>query len=83
MGVIHCSREAIRLMKKADQDAHIVNMCSIQGHRVYVVPGLWFNVYSATKHAVRGISETLTKELLGGKIRVTVSMNLTNLIALI
>ncbi|CAB0036095.1 unnamed protein product [Trichogramma brassicae] len=43
----------------------------IQGHRVHTVPGLNFNVYSATKHAVTAITETLQKELLGGKIRVT------------
>ncbi|XP_023318767.1 uncharacterized protein LOC106657151 isoform X3 [Trichogramma pretiosum] len=71
LGLVHCSREAIRIMKDKDLEGHIVNMNSIQGHRVHTVPGLNFNVYSATKHAVTAITETLQKELLGGKIRVT------------
>lgn len=45
---------------------HIVNVSSVAGH--WVRPG--FGVYSATKHAVRVISEGLRQEC-AGKVRVT------------
>jgi len=51
------------------RSGHIVNVSSIAGHRVF--PGS--AVYSATKFAVRAISEGLRQELTGAtRIRVTV-----------
>ncbi|MGB3296462.1 MAG: SDR family NAD(P)-dependent oxidoreductase [Phormidesmis sp.] len=69
-----CTREAIRLM---DGEArlpsrgagHIVHISSMSGHRVPAITGL----YSATKFAVRSLSETLRQELraAGSPIRIT------------
>ena len=52
---------------EASGDGHIVNIGSVGGYEVY--PGA--GAYTATKHAVRAISQTLRLELLGKQIRVT------------
>jgi 3-hydroxy acid dehydrogenase/malonic semialdehyde reductase len=46
---------------------HIINIGSIAGREVYPTG----NVYCATKHAVRAISQSLRLDLLGTNIRVT------------
>ncbi|KAJ8668464.1 hypothetical protein QAD02_010127 [Eretmocerus hayati] len=68
MGILHCTRQALKLMKK-DQEGHIVNVNSNSGHRVPQSSG--FNIYAATKHAVTALNQSLINELAGGKIRVT------------
>ncbi|XP_014208550.1 farnesol dehydrogenase-like isoform X2 [Copidosoma floridanum] len=70
MGLLHCTRQALHLMKKNGHEAHIININSIVGHKV---PQLQIpvNVYPATKHAVTAISQTLVNELKGNNIRVT------------
>jgi NADP-dependent 3-hydroxy acid dehydrogenase YdfG len=52
---------------EASGSGHIVNIGSVGGYEVY--PGA--APYTATKHAVRAISQTLRLELLGKPIRVT------------
>lgn len=51
----------------AKNRGHIVNLGSIAGREVY--PG--GNVYSATKHAVHGFTQSLRLDLLGKNIRVS------------
>ena len=53
-----CTREAVQLMKPA-QKGHIVHISSMSGHRVPAITGM----YSATKFAVRSLTETLRREL--------------------
>lgn len=73
-----CTREAIRLMQPADSghadsghadSGHIVHISSLSGYRVPAIAG----VYSATKFAVRSLTETLRRELRaeGSHIRIT------------
>lgn len=71
MGLVLCSREAYQSMKKRSVDGHIVHINSIAGHRVVNFPKL--NIYSASKHAVTAITETMRNELrtAGTKIKVT------------
>ncbi|EFN79352.1 farnesol dehydrogenase [Harpegnathos saltator] len=71
MGLLECTRHAVRVMKAANVEGHIVNINSIQGHRLRQIQNMSFNVYAASKHAVTAITATLQQELLGGKIRVT------------
>lgn len=63
-----CTREAIRLMEPRAQ-GHIVHISSLSGHRVPAIAG----IYSATKFAVRSLTETLRRELraAGSPIRIT------------
>ena len=65
-GLLYISRYCLPYMKKRDT-AHIVNIGSVAGRWVY--PG--GNVYCATKHAVRAISEAMRMDLIGSPLRVT------------
>ena len=65
-GLLRMTRALLPLLEKS-VDAHIVNVGSIAGFETYVGGA----AYTASKHAVRAISQTLRKELLGRPIRVT------------
>lgn len=64
-----CTREALRDMRRRGDDGHVIHISSMAGHRV--PPGS--GVYSATKFAVRSLTEGLRKELreVGSDCRVT------------
>ncbi|MGD1899207.1 MAG: SDR family NAD(P)-dependent oxidoreductase [Phormidesmis sp.] len=63
-----CTREAVQLMRPA-QKGHIVQVSSMSGHRVPAITGL----YSATKFAVRSLTETLRRELRSQNSPIRVS----------
>jgi len=65
-GLLYVSRAVIPGMVKRGK-GHIVNVGSIAGLEVY--PG--GNVYCATKHAVRALSQGMRMDLLGTPLRVT------------
>lgn len=74
-GLLQCTREAFRLMKKSDDYGLIINMNSVYGHVIPFAPEL-FSIYAASKFAVTAITETLRQELVvagNRKIRITVS----------
>ncbi|XP_025204536.1 dehydrogenase/reductase SDR family member 11-like isoform X2 [Melanaphis sacchari] len=67
-----CSREAVRSMNSRNlEDAHIIHLSSNLAH--YVPSYGPFHFYSATKHAVRALTEGLRQELraLKSSIKVT------------
>ncbi|MFW6049728.1 MAG: SDR family NAD(P)-dependent oxidoreductase [Myxococcota bacterium] len=68
-GVIHGIRTFLPVLIDQDEEGHVVNTASIAGF--LSPPGI--GIYSATKHAVVSLSETLHLELLlrGAKPRVT------------
>ena len=72
-GVVHCTREGIRIMRKSNEHGIIINVGSIAGHSVYA--GLHIsNIYSPTKHGITAFSEVVRQELIVGgnhNIRVT------------
>jgi NADP-dependent 3-hydroxy acid dehydrogenase YdfG len=59
---------AVLPQMKAQGGGHVINIASIAGIKVFTPIG---TVYSATKHAVRAISEGLRIEAAADKIRVT------------
>jgi NADP-dependent 3-hydroxy acid dehydrogenase YdfG len=65
-GLLYITRELAPRMVDAES-GHIINVGSIAGIEVYPNG----NVYCATKHAVKAISEGLRKELYNKGIRVT------------
>jgi NADP-dependent 3-hydroxy acid dehydrogenase YdfG len=65
LGVISMTREVLPHMKKSGQ-GQILNIISTAGVEVYEHAP----VYTATKHAVRGFTESLKKELAGSGVRV-------------
>lgn len=65
-GLLYMSRYVSEQMKKRNE-GHILNVCSIAGHEAY--PG--GVVYTATKHAVKAITQATKKDLHGTNIRVS------------
>ncbi|MEO1790821.1 MAG: SDR family NAD(P)-dependent oxidoreductase [Cyanobacteria bacterium J06629_19] len=67
-----CTREAISLMKDSEGDdraGHIVHISSMSGHRVPSITGM----YSASKFAVRSLTETLRRELRSQQSPIRIS----------
>lgn len=65
-GLLYVTKAALVSMLKKNH-GHIINIGSIAGHGCYSAG----NVYCATKHAVRAISQSLRLDLLGTAIRVS------------
>lgn len=65
-GLLYVSRKVIPWMVNRGT-GHVVNIGSIAGHQVYPNG----NVYCATKHAVKALSEGLKMDLLGTGVRVS------------
>ncbi|WP_313893945.1 acetoin reductase [Psychrobacillus sp.] len=65
-GVIYGIQAAANQMKKQGTGGKIINACSIAGQQGFEMLG----VYSATKFAVKGLTQTAAKELAPFKINV-------------
>lgn len=65
-GLLNMSRAIIPMMVERNS-GHVVNIGSMAGRQVY--PG--GNVYNATKFAVRALTEGMSIDLLGTKVRVS------------
>jgi NADP+-dependent farnesol dehydrogenase len=73
-GLVHCAREAVRLIKKSEDYGMVININSILGHVNPFTPTATLNVYAPTKFAVTAVSEVLRQELIvqgNKKIRVS------------
>ena len=57
MGVIQTTRQVLPIMME-QRSGHIINMCSMAG----LIGTPTYTIYSATKHAVHGFSESLRRE---------------------
>jgi NADP-dependent 3-hydroxy acid dehydrogenase YdfG len=66
-GVLYGIAAALPYMKQ-QKTGHFINVSSVAGHKV----GPGFAVYSATKYAVRALSEGLRQEVKPYNIRTTV-----------
>lgn len=72
-GLVHCTREAFRLMQKSDDFGMIININSVLGHSIPFSTAR-LNLYPPTKYALTAVSEVLRQELVvqnNGKIRVS------------
>jgi len=65
-GLLNVSRRVLPLMVERNS-GHVVNIGSVAGHMVYPKG----NVYNATKFAVRALSEGMSLDLVGTKVRVS------------
>ncbi|MCW0213247.1 MAG: SDR family NAD(P)-dependent oxidoreductase, partial [Pseudonocardia sp.] len=66
-GVVHGITEFLPEMLDSGEDCHIVNTASMNG----IVPSAQSAMYSASKYAVVGLTETLHNELAGTRVGVT------------
>jgi len=64
-----CAQQAIEDMRKMGDRGHVVNICSMAGHRVPPQSGM----YSATKYAINSLTEGLRQELRTLKSHIRVS----------
>jgi meso-butanediol dehydrogenase/(S,S)-butanediol dehydrogenase/diacetyl reductase len=67
-GVFHCYRAAARHMLAQGRGGRIIGAASVAAHRA----GKWQSAYSASKFAVRGMSQSLAQEL--GEHGITVNV---------
>jgi NADP-dependent 3-hydroxy acid dehydrogenase YdfG len=65
-GTFYCSKLVVPKMKQNDE-GHIINISSIAGNTG--IPGM--SAYCATKHAIRGLSQSMYKELRNFGIKVS------------
>lgn len=71
-GIVHCTREAFRLIRKSNDYGMIINVNSLLGHAV-PFDEVSANLYAPTKHALTALSEVMRQELIvqkNVKIRV-------------
>ncbi|GAB0091871.1 farnesol dehydrogenase-like [Sergentomyia squamirostris] len=77
LGLILCTREAFKSMKKRKYPGHIVHINSVAGHVVPIMPSEFlnynFNVYCATKHAVTALTEGHRQEMVKEKLGIKVT----------
>lgn len=67
IGTCLCTREAVKVMRKANVKGHIVNINSIFGHKINMsVPGVRpiNGMFPACKYAVTAITECVRQELI-------------------
>ncbi|XP_011697950.1 PREDICTED: dehydrogenase/reductase SDR family member 11-like isoform X2 [Wasmannia auropunctata] len=72
LAVAVCTNKAVRLMRKRNVEGHIFNIISVAGH--YVVPAsVGLNLYTASKYAIRALTQTVRLEIaeIKAPIRVT------------
>jgi NAD(P)-dependent dehydrogenase (short-subunit alcohol dehydrogenase family) len=67
-GVIHGMEAFLPGMRAHGEDAHIVNTASMNG----IFPSAYSAMYSTSKYAVLGLSETFAQELKGSKVGISI-----------
>jgi len=65
-----CTQHAVKLMREMEDRGQIIHISSMSGHRVPTGTG---GMYSATKHAVRALTEALRRELRAQDSRIKVT----------
>lgn len=65
LGLVYCTREAFKILKRTKDIGYIININSVEGHSIPCFPTIPppFNIYPASKHAVTAISEVVRQEL--------------------
>ncbi|HAA53497.1 MAG TPA: short-chain dehydrogenase [Myxococcales bacterium] len=64
-----CTQQAVQDMLRRGQEGHVIHLSSMSGHRVPKASG----VYSASKYAVRSLTEGLRKELREREANIRIS----------
>ncbi|XP_066140740.1 farnesol dehydrogenase-like [Euwallacea fornicatus] len=71
LAVAICTKEAIASMKSKNLKGHIININSVAGHTIIDYPAL--NVYCATKHGLKAMTETMRLEINSEKLPIKIT----------
>jgi len=67
----HCMQQAVRLMKETGDTGKIINIGSVRSHWTEVGSG---GGYNASKYGIRGMTESVARQLHGSDSRIAVSL---------
>ncbi|GAB0091875.1 hypothetical protein DMENIID0001_067640 [Sergentomyia squamirostris] len=77
LGVVFCTREAVMSMKKRSFPGHVININSILGHSIPMIPEQFgdfnFNIYPATKYGVTALTESFRQECFKERMGVKIT----------
>ncbi|KAG5670246.1 hypothetical protein PVAND_000523 [Polypedilum vanderplanki] len=74
LGVINCTREAVKSMRERHVEAHIILMNSIAGHYMPFQAGVPSSgIYFASKYALTALAEQYRQEFIKEKLNIKIS----------
>ena len=77
MGLVFCTREAVKSIKERNVDGHIIHINSIAGHFLpYNKEGDSYGIYSASKFAVTAMAESHRQEFMRNKLNIKVTVSI-------
>jgi NAD(P)-dependent dehydrogenase (short-subunit alcohol dehydrogenase family) len=71
VAVFHCTQHGVRIMKENGDRGKIINIGSVRSHWTEGGDG---GAYNASKYALRGMTETIARELHGSGSKIAVGM---------
>lgn len=76
MGLIFCTREAVKSIRKRNADGHIIHINSIAGHFLpYKKEMNPYGIYGASKFAVTALAEQHRQEFMKEKLNIKVTVS--------
>lgn len=75
LGVCVSTREAVRDMKKNNVNGHIINISSVAAHGAPSGLLPTGNVYSASKHALKTVTDMVRLELQGSELKIKIGVH--------
>nr|CAH7751808.1 unnamed protein product [Callosobruchus chinensis] len=73
IGLCMATREALKDMTEHKIDGHIFNINSVAGHYTLGIPKL--EIYTATKHSVTTLTESMRKQMAMQKLKIRFTLN--------
>ncbi|KAG5670238.1 hypothetical protein PVAND_000515 [Polypedilum vanderplanki] len=74
MGVVFCTREAVKMMRERKSEGHIIHINSIAGHYMsYHSESTTMGIYYASKYAVTALAEQHRHEFIKEKLNIKVT----------